>query len=137
MDSHVPSKGNESWTDEKHVHFLNSMEAWFVRTMLENKDRYSLRLDRHLPDSSESTLDCKQNIHTRKKRATTSDFIGTTRSKMKGRPSKSARRSPSQLHDSSQDQVVPQMENRSSTGEEDEKELSQCSSCIASMAPVN
>ncbi|XP_022737457.1 uncharacterized protein LOC111290420 isoform X2 [Durio zibethinus] len=106
MDSHVPSNPNESWTDEKHVHFLNSMEAWFVRTMLENNDRYNLRLDRYLPDSSESTLDCKQNIHIRKKHATSVDFIGTSRSKMKGRPGKRSRRPPAQPHDSSQDQVL-------------------------------
>ncbi|XP_022734756.1 uncharacterized protein LOC111288218 isoform X2 [Durio zibethinus] len=110
MDTHVPRNRNESWTDEKHVHFLNSMEAWFVRTMLGNKYRYNLRLDPHLPDSSESTLDYKQNIQIRKKHAT-SDFIGTTRSKMKGTPNKCSRR-PSQPPDSSQDQVVPQIENR-------------------------
>ncbi|XP_016668517.1 uncharacterized protein [Gossypium hirsutum] len=69
MESHVPSnpKG-ESWTEEKHVHFLNSMEAWFVRTMLENNDRYTLRLDRHLPDTCESTLDSKHNVHKRNNR---------------------------------------------------------------------
>ncbi|XP_052874205.1 uncharacterized protein LOC108452619 isoform X3 [Gossypium arboreum] len=59
MESHVPSNRNETWTEEKHVHFLNSMEAWFVRTMLQSNDRYNLRLNRHLPDSSDSTLDCK------------------------------------------------------------------------------
>ncbi|KAK7270506.1 hypothetical protein RIF29_23701 [Crotalaria pallida] len=42
------------WTEEKHVHFLNTMEASFVTTMLH---RY--RLDRHLPDTSDSTLDSK------------------------------------------------------------------------------
>lgn len=47
------------WTEEKHVHFLNTMEDSFVRTMLH---RYQhLRLDRHLPDTSESTLDSKPN----------------------------------------------------------------------------
>ncbi|TYH98225.1 hypothetical protein ES332_A12G294600v1 [Gossypium tomentosum] len=72
MNSHLlPSNNqNESWTDEKHVRFLNSMEAWFVRTMLENNDLYHLRLDRHLPDCSESTLDCKQhNVQSRRKHA--------------------------------------------------------------------
>ncbi|XVE64192.1 hypothetical protein DITRI_Ditri07aG0081900 [Diplodiscus trichospermus] len=119
MDSHVPCHRDEPWTDEKHLHFLNSMEAWFVRTMLENKSRYTLRLDRHLPDSSESTLDCKQNIQTRKKHATSGssalDFIGTRRIKMKGRPDKRSRRSSSQQphgHGSSQDQVVPQIEKK-------------------------
>ncbi|TYI63909.1 hypothetical protein E1A91_D09G049000v1 [Gossypium mustelinum] len=112
MESHVPSnpKG-ESWTEEKHVHFLNSMEAWFVRTMLENNDRYTLRLDRHLPDTCESTLDSKHNVHKRNNYATSVDFIGPKRSKLKGRPDKRSRR-PSQSYHSFQDQVVPQLQNR-------------------------
>ncbi|XWS37792.1 hypothetical protein CRYUN_Cryun19dG0075700 [Craigia yunnanensis] len=112
MDSHVPSNRNELWTDEKHVHFLNSMEACFVNTMLKNNGRYNLRLDRHVPDSSESTLDCKHNIQTRftrKKLATSGsqkvDFIGTTRRKVKGRPDKISRRPSSQPRNSSQDQA--------------------------------
>ncbi|XVF12463.1 hypothetical protein REPUB_Repub08aG0120700 [Reevesia pubescens] len=116
MESHVPSNPNEAWTDEKHVHFLNSMEAWFVRTMLENNHRYHLSLDRHLPDSCESTLDCKRNIQPREKHAA-SDFICKRRSKMKGRPDKRSRRPPPSHqsqppHDSSQDQVVPRIENK-------------------------
>ncbi|KRH09099.1 hypothetical protein GLYMA_16G196000v4 [Glycine max] len=61
------SEATAFWTDEKHVHFLNSMEASFVRTMLQNQGnsvsttRHSLPLDRYLPDSSESTLDLKPN----------------------------------------------------------------------------
>ncbi|KAL4384731.1 hypothetical protein GQ457_15G002020 [Hibiscus cannabinus] len=115
MNSHVPGNRNESWTDEKHVHFLNSMEAWFVCTMLENNDRCSLRLDRQLPDSSESTLDCKHHsVPTRKKHAS-SDSIGTTRSKMKVKTDKRSKRPPppqSQPRDSAKDQVVPRIENR-------------------------
>ena len=53
MDSDGP------WTDEKHLRFLNSMEASFVRTMLEANYGLRLRLDRHLPDTSDSTLDLK------------------------------------------------------------------------------
>ncbi|XP_021289822.1 uncharacterized protein LOC110420773 isoform X2 [Herrania umbratica] len=131
MDSQVPSDRNEPWTNEKHVHFLNSVEAWFVHTMLENDGRHNLRLDRHLPDSSESTLDCKQN-QTRKKHAT-SDFIGVTRSKMKGRPDKRSRRPPSKPQDSSQDQVVPQIDNR--TGDKDEEQLP--NEPVASVAAAN
>ncbi|KAH1075460.1 hypothetical protein J1N35_027788 [Gossypium stocksii] len=111
MNSNVlPSNNqNESWTDEKHVRFLNSMEAWFVRTMLENNDLYHLRLDRHLPDSSESTLDCKQrNVQSRRKHAS-SDSIITRRSKMKVKTDKRSKRpsssSQSQRYDSSEDQV--------------------------------
>ncbi|GMI75514.1 hypothetical protein HRI_001220700 [Hibiscus trionum] len=112
MDSHVPSNPNEeSWTEEKHTHFLNSMEAWFVRTVLENNDRFNLRLDRHLPDTCDSTLDCKQNARRRKKH-TNSGSIGTNRSRMKFRPHKRSTRPPSQRRASPQDQVVPQIENR-------------------------
>ncbi|OMO86032.1 hypothetical protein CCACVL1_09850 [Corchorus capsularis] len=129
MDARVPiSNRNESWTNEKHVHFLNSMEARFVRTMLENNGRHSnLRLDRQLPDSSDSTLDFNRN-QTRKKHSTSVDFIGTSsKSKMKARPDKRSRRPPppcSQPHDhaSSQDQVVPQIETRMGDNK-DEKDL--------------
>jgi len=58
------------WTDEKHLHFLNSMEASFVRTMLHHYAVLSshppLRLDRYLPDTSESTLDSKPNRRPKK-----------------------------------------------------------------------
>ncbi|OMO97898.1 hypothetical protein COLO4_14286 [Corchorus olitorius] len=130
MDARVPSNRNESWTNEKHVHFLNSMETRFVRTMLENNGRHSnLRLDRQLPDSSDSTLDFNRN-QTRKKHSTSVDFIGTSsKSKMKARPDKRSRRPPpppcSQPHDasaSSQDQVVPQIETRMGDNK-DEKDL--------------
>uniref|UniRef100_A0A803R2U8 Uncharacterized protein n=1 Tax=Cannabis sativa TaxID=3483 RepID=A0A803R2U8_CANSA len=54
--------GNQTWTDEKHLEYLNSMEASFVRTLIganNYKNRSLLRLDRHLPDTSDSTLDLK------------------------------------------------------------------------------
>ena len=55
------------WTNEKHSNFLRVMEARFVRNMLEksiiNNNVAHLtnsRLDRFVPDMSESTLDlCK------------------------------------------------------------------------------
>ncbi|KAH1107558.1 hypothetical protein J1N35_011326 [Gossypium stocksii] len=110
MESHVPSNRNETWTEEKHVHFLNSMEAWFVRTMLQSNDRYNLRLDRHLPDSSDSTLDCIP--RTKHSTSAAVHFIGKTRSKMKkSRPVKRSMRPSFQPHDSSQDQVVPELKN--------------------------
>jgi len=65
MDSTVPvTETPPFWTNEKHVHFLNTMEASFVRAMLENQGaenptRHSLPLDRYLPDTSDSTLDLK------------------------------------------------------------------------------
>ncbi|KAL7582218.1 uncharacterized protein LOC111901767 [Lactuca sativa] len=49
------------WTNERHLHFLKSLEASFVRTMLENSDdRVFLPMDRYVPDSCESTLDSKR-----------------------------------------------------------------------------
>ncbi|XP_042034959.1 uncharacterized protein LOC121781285 [Salvia splendens] len=44
------------WTNQKHLHFLNSMEASFVQSMLQNNSRFP-PLHRYLPDSSDSTLD--------------------------------------------------------------------------------
>ncbi|RDX58812.1 hypothetical protein CR513_61951, partial [Mucuna pruriens] len=72
MDStlHLPNTDTPSvWTDEKHLHFLNTMEASFVNTMLHRYgvvSTHSLRLDRYLPDTSESTLDSKPNRRPKK-----------------------------------------------------------------------
>lgn len=56
----------ELWTDEKHVLFLNCMEACFVRRLAEDagRGRFRLgrrrpRLDRFVPDISESTHDLR------------------------------------------------------------------------------
>lgn len=62
----MQSGKKRSWTDEKHVQFLNSMEASFVRAMFEKKDHLLLRLDRYLPDTSDSTLDLKTLNKTKK-----------------------------------------------------------------------
>ncbi|KAG4939699.1 hypothetical protein AAZX31_16G173300 [Glycine max] len=104
------SEATAFWTDEKHVHFLNSMEASFVRTMLQNQGnsvsttRHSLPLDRYLPDSSESTLDLKPNPRRRTiKHHAPSDSMGPT--------TRRTRRRSSQPYNSSQDQAVPQVEN--------------------------
>ncbi|CAL5185290.1 unnamed protein product [Lathyrus oleraceus] len=104
------------WTDQKHVNYLNTMEAIFVRTMFQNKTSFSnhnrpiLRLDRHLPDTSESTLDLKPHnrSHTRKYHAPSSDLIGPT--------TRRTRRRTSQPFNSSQDQVVPHVDNESKGG---------------------
>ncbi|GAV72502.1 hypothetical protein CFOL_v3_15990 [Cephalotus follicularis] len=114
MDSHVPGSKIGSWTNEKHVHYLNSMEAAFVRTMFETKDCH-LRLDRYIPDSFESTLDLKSR---RQKKHTTSEIIGS-KAEMDARSDKRSRR---RQHSASQDQVVPQLENR--TGDKDERDPS-------------
>ncbi|KAE9611298.1 hypothetical protein Lal_00011660 [Lupinus albus] len=88
------------WTDEKHVHFLNTIEASFVTTMLH---RY--RLDRHLPDTSDSTSDSKpNNINNNKHALLPSDSVVP-------RIKRRTRRRTSQPLNSSQEQVVPQLEN--------------------------
>lgn len=51
---------NRYWTNERHMHFLDSIEASFVRSVLgiNHRRRNSPpHLDRYLPDSSDSTLD--------------------------------------------------------------------------------
>ncbi|XP_059451623.1 uncharacterized protein LOC132182401 isoform X2 [Corylus avellana] len=86
MESHVAAHQTGSWTNEKHLHFLNTMEASFVRAMFENNSGI-LRLDRYLPDSSESTLDLK--AQRKVKHATAA---GSGRGRMDGRADKRARR---------------------------------------------
>ncbi|KAJ0099183.1 hypothetical protein Patl1_20097 [Pistacia atlantica] len=101
------------WTNEKHVNFLNSMEASFVRTMFENNTHF-LRLDRYLPDTSDSTLDLKK--HPRKKQVTTVDNHNIINPRAAAgshsRIYKRTRRHSYQPHTSSEDQVVPQLRNR-------------------------
>ncbi|KAL7183839.1 hypothetical protein ACSBR2_026088 [Camellia fascicularis] len=96
-----------SWTNERHMHYLNSMEASFVRTMLQNNNNNNAhllpRLDRYLPDTSESTLDLKSD---RRRRHSTSDIPDA-----RTRTHKKSGKLSSQPHTSSQDQVVPQLEN--------------------------
>ncbi|XP_020986825.1 uncharacterized protein LOC107466905 isoform X3 [Arachis duranensis] len=106
------------WTEERHVHFLNTMEASFVRTMLHRNggDYYSgrwqlLRLDRHLPDSSESTLDSEESRNSKMKKKHEASPSGP-RSRTEKRRSMRRRRRSSQLHISSmEEQVVPEIEN--------------------------
>ncbi|KAJ6764402.1 hypothetical protein OIU74_023313 [Salix koriyanagi] len=123
MDPNMPKNNSttkQHWTDEKHLHFLKSMEASFVRTFLESNGRF-LRLDRYLPDSSESTLDLKS--QRRKKHGAP---VGSLRIRMEGRVGKrSTRRSAShhKHYEPSQDQMVPQIENGGSSDHKDEKDL--------------
>ncbi|PSS32391.1 Protein Rev like [Actinidia chinensis var. chinensis] len=102
MEKKKSSDGSAYWTNERHMHYLSSMEASFVRTMLENNG-HVLRLDRTLPDSSESTLDLKLD---RRRRYSTSDIPNP-----RSRTDSKTRRPPSQPFTSSLDQVVPQFEN--------------------------
>ncbi|KAK4431515.1 hypothetical protein Salat_0913600 [Sesamum alatum] len=97
------------WTNERHVHFLNSMEASFVHSMFENNGRLP-PFDRYLPDTSDSTEDlCKE----RRRRHSTSDIVGS-----------SGRRTEKKTRNlSSQDQVVPQFQNkRNHKDKDDEKD---------------
>ncbi|XP_059304837.1 uncharacterized protein LOC132056579 [Lycium ferocissimum] len=107
------SSGSMYWTNERHVHYLNSIEASFVRAMLENNNAPLLPLDRHLPDSTDSTLDTPKQ---RRRRFSTSDINMSSGSRID--IEKKTRRLSSQSSDiSSQDQVVPQYKQR--RGDED------------------
>ncbi|KAG5077844.1 hypothetical protein JHK82_056539 [Glycine max] len=84
MESTHDPETTSIWTDEKHRHYLNTMEASFVRTMLHHYVVVSpqpLRLDRYLPDTSESTLDS-----TTKKHAP-ADSVGRSRGRRRKRRS--------------------------------------------------
>ncbi|KAJ8633634.1 hypothetical protein MRB53_026970 [Persea americana] len=91
-----------SWTNEKHISFLNWMEASFVKRMLKNDDFVDgdARLDRYLPDSAESTLDFD---------------CGRSRRRVHGKRGSEERRRRDVVRETSSrpdhDQVVPQMEN--------------------------
>ncbi|WCJ36622.1 hypothetical protein M5689_017811 [Euphorbia peplus] len=109
------------WTNEKHQQFLNSMEAAFVHTMLEDNVR-PLRLDRYMPDSSESTLDLKSQ---RSKKQSASGYTNGGRNNRLDRRTKKLSFSDrqSQPSDVSQDQVVPQFEKRSDNKNERDHRL--------------
>ncbi|KAJ8752888.1 hypothetical protein K2173_008623 [Erythroxylum novogranatense] len=129
MDPNVTKSRTEAWTNEKHLRFLNSMEASFVSTMLESNNRF-LPLDRYLPDSSESTMDLKSQ---RRKKQPCSEIVCTRTRIMDERAEKRTRRISSQLYDPSEDQVVPQTGNR--TGDKDERDSPNVT--IAPVTPVN
>ncbi|KAI4383099.1 hypothetical protein MLD38_008977 [Melastoma candidum] len=93
-----------SWTDEKHMHFLDFLETSFLHAMFEasgtNEGDY-VHLDRKLPDGCDSTWDSRPRIPRRRK---------AHLSKGMRRPKKSKRSSSmSSHHDPSNDQVVPQL----------------------------
>ncbi|KAL8543923.1 hypothetical protein ACS0TY_004468 [Phlomoides rotata] len=92
-------KSNWEWTNERHVHFLNSMEASFVQSMFQKNNSHVPPLDRYIPDSSESTQDLA------KQRRTTSDNVESSE-----RTEKKIRILSCKI--SSEDQVVPNFENK-------------------------
>ncbi|KAL4557107.1 hypothetical protein LXL04_035277 [Taraxacum kok-saghyz] len=68
MDA-IRASDDYRWTNERHLHFLKSVEDSFVRTILENGDRrVLLRMDRYLPDSCESTLNSKTTTSTKRRK---------------------------------------------------------------------
>ncbi|KAK1399551.1 hypothetical protein POM88_009414 [Heracleum sosnowskyi] len=97
------TSNNKVWTNERHVDYLNSMEASFVRSMLN-----SLPMNRvDVPDISDSTLDHRSTPRAR--RHSTSDILESARIKT----DKRTRRSPYRPYKTpTQDQVVPQYEGR-------------------------
>ncbi|KAI3432085.1 uncharacterized protein J3R85_007468 [Psidium guajava] len=119
MDSHAPTPsggGGTWWTDEKHLHFLDSLESSFLRTMfVRRSNRPVLRLDRHLPDSSDSTSDLTP-PRPRKTR-TTRDIC-----RLDAPAAKKSRHSRPSRIPSCDDQVVPQITKRAA--DEDEKDPS-------------
>ncbi|WOH01432.1 hypothetical protein DCAR_0520816 [Daucus carota subsp. sativus] len=99
--SNVKNEGSSKvWTNERHVDYLNSMEASFVRSMLN-----SLPKNRDVPDGSDSTLDHRTTPRAR--RYSTSDILESTRVKSDKR---TRRLRP--CNAPTQDQVVPQYEGR-------------------------
>ncbi|XP_076906525.1 uncharacterized protein LOC143562665 [Bidens hawaiensis] len=94
------------WTNERHLSFLKSVEASFVRTMLENIDGRVLLLDRHVPDTCDSTLDSKLTIGrmNKKRHFPADDLDGSF-----GIERRVKRLRTHSSHFSQDDQVVPQM----------------------------
>ncbi|KAK9292050.1 hypothetical protein L1049_020004 [Liquidambar formosana] len=101
MDSGRKMDPRAFWTNEKHLRFLNFMEASFVKTMFETNGHH-LPLDRYVPDSSESTQDLK--IHRRKKHVTSAGVL-KSRSRHDSMTDRKTRRLSSQPYNHSQDQV--------------------------------
>ncbi|KAF5187639.1 hypothetical protein FRX31_022771 [Thalictrum thalictroides] len=116
------------WTNEKHVNYLNSMEASFVRKMLEKNDARSMLtyttsahhhapLDRYLPDSFEST--CDSSSRTNRKKEIKSTKISTAKDGRNNNNNNNEKRMrrrwcSSRPYGVTQDQVVPQIGNSKS-----------------------
>ncbi|KAL9225300.1 hypothetical protein vseg_001243 [Gypsophila vaccaria] len=111
----------QHWTNEEHSKYLSLMEATFVRTMLvrsyvktsdnndynnRNNDDGGMndRLDRFVPDITESTLDSKA-----RKFATPAVITNFGNTQIQRRPSCPYKISPDQP-----DQVVPEIEDKAS-----------------------
>ncbi|KAI3425391.1 uncharacterized protein J3R85_010302, partial [Psidium guajava] len=106
----------ETWTDEKHSRFLSSVEASFVRAVFGNEnenhsngDGGVLRLDRYLPDCSESTQDLQSQRRKKSTNSSPSDGVGPRRRSDGGQDKRSRKISSQTQRDSPRDQVVPQL----------------------------
>ncbi|XP_058104842.1 uncharacterized protein LOC131248540 [Magnolia sinica] len=119
---------NGFWTNEKHISFLNRIEASFVRKMLENEDDCLLtyahgalpshrhdydhhhrpRLDRYLPDSAESTLDFEEG-NNRGKTRVIDEIVGRSGTCDVREDGEKTRKGSYRPYNASQDQVVPQL----------------------------
>ncbi|GMH29563.1 hypothetical protein Nepgr_031406 [Nepenthes gracilis] len=103
-----------NWTNEKHQLFLRSMEAHFVRTVLKPSGRI-FRLDRYVPDISESTQDLKSLRRGKISGAAAEVSFPTTRTS-----SQRIRSIIDPCHvTKDQDQVVPQVEGINGKAEND------------------
>ncbi|XP_019200216.1 PREDICTED: uncharacterized protein LOC109193842 [Ipomoea nil] len=109
-NSSTSSSRTSYWTNERHGHFLNSLESSFVRNMFgkqhRDDDDEDRRLDRVLPDSAESTLDHGSGNGRGRKHSSTGlqDIL-----RKRGDTDKATRRPSSKSFTSNQDQVVPQL----------------------------
>ncbi|XP_051138467.1 uncharacterized protein LOC127256480 isoform X2 [Andrographis paniculata] len=109
------------WTNERHVRFLNNMEASFVESMFGGGGNGGAAaavappppLDRYLPDTAESTQDLAKERRTRHCTASASGS--------RGRMDKKTRNFSCQK--SSQDQVVPQVDIRRNDDKDNDDEV--------------
>lgn len=136
-DQIITHREEENWTNERHLDFLSSMEDTFVKNLLEshrfaagnhhrrcNRRRSAdghvlhrlenLRLDRYVPDCSESTRDLHSTKNTSRS-VQVWDLVSRS-----GRRHNKERPTTTHPYKISHDQVVPQVEDNS--GDKDGKE---------------
>ncbi|PIA49534.1 hypothetical protein AQUCO_01300377v1 [Aquilegia coerulea] len=125
MDLNMNTDVGALWTNEKHVNYLNLMEASFVRKMLEKDDarsmltytssvhHHAVLLDGYLPDSLESTCDSSSRTNRKKEIMDTKSSTAKDR-KNNNNEKRMRRRCSSRPYGVTQDQVVPQIGNSKS-----------------------
>ncbi|KAL1816424.1 uncharacterized protein LOC108222086 isoform X1 [Daucus carota subsp. sativus] len=108
--SNVKNEGSSKvWTNERHVDYLNSMEASFVRSMLN-----SLPKNRDVPDGSDSTLDHRTTPRARRYSTSGTNITSSRIHILESTRVKSDKRTRRlrPCNAPTQDQVVPQYEGR-------------------------